>query len=51
MSALEAEEDTSIEIEPPPPKRKKIATLKVLQIFHISIYKIILGMFYGRISL
>ncbi|XP_057217290.1 fer-1-like protein 4 isoform X2 [Triplophysa rosa] len=29
MSALEAEEDTSIEIEPPAPKRKKIATLKL----------------------
>ncbi|KAA0707661.1 Fer-1-like protein 4 [Triplophysa tibetana] len=29
MSALEAEEDTSIEIEPPPPKRKNIATIKL----------------------
>lgn len=38
MSALETEEDdTTIEIEPPAPKRKKIATLTVFHILHTLI--------------
>lgn len=43
ISSLEAEEDNAVivEIEPPKPKRKKIATLKVLIFYSMIIPQIL----------
>lgn len=43
MASLEVEEDNDVivDIEPPKPKRKKIATIKVLILYYMNIPQIL----------